>query len=100
KTDPMPIAIDVHTCHSGGGEFDAIRSSMVNVFTGGMRLMVTLNAESGSREIGSQKIHGTMMISMIGIIMDCASRMSFTAAPTVTSIAPIPRYEMRKNTMR
>src|SRR5262245_60382939 len=100
NTDAMPIAIDVHTCQYGGGELDAIRSSIVNVLTGGMKLMATLNTEFGSREIGSQKIHGTMMTSMMGIIIDCASRMSLTAAPTVTNIAPVTRYEMRKKMTR
>src|SRR5579862_6974919 len=100
NTDATPIPIDVHTCQYGGGEFDDIRSSIVNVLTGGMKLIATLNAEFGSREIGSQKIHGNMTMSMIGIIIDCASRMSLTAAPTVTSIAPVTRYEITKKITR
>src|SRR3954466_7053069 len=57
-TDAMPIAIDVHTCHQGGGVFDAIRSSMAKVLTGGTKLMTVLNVEFGSREMGSQNSHG------------------------------------------
>ena len=50
-----------------------------------------LNVEFGSREMGSQKSHGVMMSSMIGIIIDCASRMSLTTAPTVSIIAPMTK---------
>ena len=87
-TEATPIAIDAHTCHQGGGVFDAIRRSMVNVLTGGTKLMMVLNVEFGSREMGTQNSHGVMMSSMIGIIIDCASRMSLTTLPTVSIIAP------------
>ena len=72
----------------------------MNVFTGGTKLMTVLNTEFGSREIGSQKIHGVMTSSMMGIIIDCASRMSLTAEPTAILSEPIVKNASRKNTNR
>ena len=64
---------------------------MANVFTGGMKLIAVLNVEFGSRAIGSASIHGTIITSMIGIISDCASRISLTAEPTAAIADPIVR---------
>ncbi len=57
---------------------------MVNVLTGGMKLITVLKVELGSRPIGWARIHGAISVSMIGIISDCASFISLTAAPTAT----------------
>src|SRR2546421_437061 len=38
KTEPTPTVIESQTCHHGGGVFDAMRSSIANVFTGGRKL--------------------------------------------------------------
>jgi hypothetical protein len=45
---PIPTRTVSHTCHAGGGESDASRAIMKNVFTGGMKLMATLNVEFGA----------------------------------------------------
>src|SRR4029078_10470490 len=81
-TPRTPIAIDSHTCHVGGGGDEASRSNMQhaltggrhsdrpNALTGGGKLTTTESVESGSREIGIQRIHGTMSSSVIGNIND------------------------------
>src|SRR5690554_3650242 len=73
-----PIAIVSQTCHAGGGEVDVILNIIANVLIGGRKLNVTLNAESGAREIGIHSIHGMTISRMIGVIIVCASRSSFT----------------------
>ena len=94
--DPTPIAIDSQTCHHGGGAFEAIRSSMAKVFTGGRKLSPMLDTEFGLREIGSQRIHGIIKINISGIINPWASLISFTAAPTAIINEPKTRYMMMK----
>jgi hypothetical protein len=81
----QPIAMLSATCQNGGGVVDASRTIIANVLTGGIKLMATLNAAFGSRPIGAAKNHGAISASMIGIINDCASRISFTAAPTAAN---------------
>src|SRR5262249_20218686 len=99
-TPNTPIAIDSHTCHTGGGCVDASRSNMPNEFTGGKKLTTTDSVESGSREIGIHKNHGTMSSSVIGNINDCASRRSFTAEPIAIISEPIVKNASKKNTSR
>src|SRR4029434_7734388 len=96
KTVPTPIRIDSQTCHHGGGAFEAIRSSIVNVFTGGRKLNTTLKSEFGSREIGNQRNQGIIRSSMRGIISPCASRISLTAAPMAIIREPKTRYMITK----
>ena len=73
---------------------------MPNVFTGGRKLTTIASVESGLREIGNHKNHTDMSISITGIISDCASRMSFTAAPAAIMIEPIVKNASRKKMNR
>src|SRR5262249_49127977 len=77
----MPTTSVSSTCQVGGGVFVARRIIIANVFTGGMKLMATANVEFGSRPMTLAKSHGAMSASMTGVISDCASRISLTAAP-------------------
>jgi hypothetical protein len=70
-----PIAIVIHTCQNGGGVFDAMRRSMAKLFTNGVKLITTLKAEFGSRDIGSQRNHWIIKIIVIGAINPWASFM-------------------------
>src|SRR5262245_56817165 len=54
-TDAMPMAVDKQIRHKGGGVIVDIRSSIANVFTGGMKLAIVLSIELGSREIGTER---------------------------------------------
>src|SRR5687767_5924325 len=60
NAEATPIPIDSHTCHIGGGVTDVMRISMVNVLTGGMKLMTVLKVELGSRPIGWARIQGAI----------------------------------------
>ena len=80
--DATPMTRLSATCQNGGGVVDASRTIIANVLTGGTRLMATLKVESGRDRSASAKNHGAISASMIGVISDCASRISFTAAPT------------------
>src|SRR5690606_24701263 len=95
-----PIAIDSQTCHSGGGSVDAIRISMPNVLIGGTKLATTETVELGSREIGIHRSHGRIRTSISGVLSDCASRMSLTAAPAAIISDPIVKNAIRKNSSR
>ena len=75
------------TCHVGGGVADASRIIMAKVLTGGMKLRATANVEFGSRPMTVANIQGAMSTSITGVISDCASRISFTAAPTALKTA-------------
>ena len=56
---------------------------MTKLLSGGMKLSrTTASIELGSRLSGSHRIQGTIRTIMIGIISDCASRISLTADPT------------------
>ncbi len=55
---------------------------MTKLLTGGTNDRTTASIELGSRLSGSHSIRGTIRTIMIGIISDCASRISLTAAPT------------------
>src|SRR5688572_14304605 len=85
----MPTAIDSQTCQMGGGEVEVRRSSIANAFIGGMKLTTVANSEFGSREIGSQKSHGIIISSVMGVISDCASRSSLTADPIAAISDPM-----------
>ena len=85
----MPTAIESQTCHMGGGDVDVSRSSIANAFIGGMKLTIVANVEFGSREIGNQNSHGTIISSVIGVISDCASRSSLTAEPIAAISDPM-----------
>ena len=100
KTDATPIAIDVQTCHQGGGALDATRMSMANMFTPGMKLTTVLKVEFGSAEIGAAAIRGSTITMMIGIISDWASCMSLTADPTAIMREPMTKYVIVKNRTR
>ena len=90
-TEPSPTRIESQICQNGGGELEAIRSSMAKVFMGGMKLTMTLNTESGLRDIGNQRIQGIINVSDSGIISPCASFISLTAEPTAIIREPITR---------
>ena len=77
----IPTTMDSHTCHIGGGDVDARRSSMANAFIGGTKLTTVANSELGSREIGNENSHGIIISAVIGVINGCASRSSFTDVP-------------------
>ena len=64
------MRIDSQTCHSAGGVFDAIRSSITKLLIGGMKLRVTESIEFGSRDIGIIRNQGSMRQSITGIISD------------------------------
>src|SRR6476659_814079 len=96
KTPKTPMPIDAHTCHQGGGDVDVSRISMAKLLTGGMKLMIVENAEFGFWDIGNQTQKGNVSTSISGIIRDCASRMSFTTAPTLTISEPYVRYDRTK----
>jgi len=51
----------------GGGEFDAMRSSVTKFPTPGTKLSATAIAEFGSRLIGIQNIIGAISTSMTGV---------------------------------
>ena len=70
ETDATPIRIETHTCHSGGGVEDVIRSNIVKLLMGGMKLMNVANIEFGSRLIGSHSIHGIIITIITGIMKD------------------------------
>src|SRR6476661_2309876 len=76
------------TCHAGGGALDVTRISIAKVLIGGRKLMTVANVDEGLRAIGAAKSHGIMIINVIGVISDCASRISFTAAPIAAIKAP------------
>src|SRR4030095_1966038 len=82
-----PTTVVTRTCQAGGGVADARRIIIAKVFTGGMKLSATANVELGSRPITGANIHGAMSASITGVISDCASRISFTAAPTALKTA-------------
>ncbi len=52
------------------------------MLSGGTNDRTTASMELGSRLSGSHSIMGIIRTIMIGIIIDCASRISLTAAPT------------------
>src|SRR5262245_2159775 len=82
-----PTIIVRSTCQVGGGVADPSRIIIANVLTGGMKLRATANAEFGSRPMTVANIHGAMSTSITGVISDCASRISLTAAPTALNTA-------------
>ena len=88
--------IDSHTCHAGGGRVDASRSNMANVFRGGRKLTTTASIESGLREIGNHKNHGTSA-QHHRHHQRCASRMSLTAAPAAIMSEPMVKNAIKKN---
>src|SRR5690606_3068279 len=96
-TPTTPIATDAQTCHSGGGSVEAMRISMPKVLIGGTKLAITDSVELGSREMGIQRNHGRIRTSISGVISDCASRMSLTAAPAAIISDPIVKNAIRKN---
>src|SRR5262245_175614 len=77
-----PTANVRSTCHAGGGVDDPSRIIIANVWTGGMKLSATENVEFGSRPMTVANIQGAISNSITGVISDCASRISLTAAPT------------------
>ena len=54
-----------------------------------MKLTTVANKELGSREMGYQNSHGTIISSVIGVISGCASRSSFTAEPIAAMMDPM-----------
>ncbi len=88
------------TCHEGGGELEASRSSIAKLFTGGTKPSTTLSVESGLRRMGIARSQGMTMITFRGASRVCASRKSFTAAPTAPMNAPMIRYVVKKKISR
>ena len=95
---PMPIVS--HTCHSGGGDVDAIRIIMASVLTGGMKLSAIAIVVLGSRATGATSSYGTISSSITGVTSACASRISVTAAPMAPNTDANRKYVMRKKMTR
>ena len=89
--------IPVGTSQAGGGSVEESRSIMPKELMGGRKLETTLTVEFGSREIGSQRNQGSIVMIMTGNISDCVSLSSLTAAPIARKNEPIVKKAMKKN---
>src|SRR5690606_12489606 len=77
-----PHTIESRICQTGGGVSVAMRSTMRNGITGGMKLKIVAIMPFGSCVIGIHSIIGKMRTSITGVSSEFASRMSVTALPT------------------
>src|SRR6476661_1770287 len=90
-------ATDRTICQAGGPGGSMMRNSMRNGVAVGTSDRPIAIGLSGALMIANHVIHGSIMISIAGVIIPCASLRSVQAAPMVMKIDPKMNAAMTRN---
>jgi len=99
KNRPAGVTVGVHVCrgnYKGMYLSEGGYDSVAERFFGGTKLTTTASVESGLRTTGIIRNQGAIMTNIRGIMSDCASRMSLTAAPMAIMSDPIVKNAIKK----